>query len=148
MPSPHLPDSQPRKRLVVAITGASGAPYAARLLEQLVAAGVEVLAIRSPSGARTWSEVVGSDFPGSLPAGPGSLQVLPASDVGAGPASGSFRHDGMIVIPCSMKTLAQIAGGIMSGSLALIADALHNLSDMASLAIAYAARRIAPEDRF
>ena len=42
-----------------------------------------------------------------------------------------------------LLTLAQIAGGIMSGSLALIADALHNLSDMASLAIAYAARRIA-----
>ena len=40
-------------------------------------------------------------------------------------------------------TLAQIAGGIFAGSLALIADALHNFSDMASLVIAYAARKIA-----
>jgi cobalt-zinc-cadmium efflux system protein len=43
----------------------------------------------------------------------------------------------------ALLTVAQIAGGIVSGSLALIADALHNLSDMASLAIAYAARKVA-----
>ncbi|MFP1631048.1 cation diffusion facilitator family transporter [Zhengella sp. ZM62] len=58
------------------------------------------------------------------------------------PASGDRRV--LVAIWANgLLTLAQIAGGILSGSLALIADALHNLSDMASLAIAYAARRIA-----
>ncbi len=43
----------------------------------------------------------------------------------------------------ALLTVAQVVGGILSGSLALIADALHNFSDMASLAIAFAARKIA-----
>lgn len=57
------------------------------------------------------------------------------------PASGD-RRVLLAIWANALLTVAQIAGGILSGSLALIADALHNLSDMASLAIAYAARRI------
>lgn len=98
------------RRLVVAVTGASGAPYARRLLECLSEAGVDVFAVRSAAGLRCWKEEVGADFPGDLP-GPGKLEVLPEKDIGAGPASGSFRHDGMVVVPCSMRTLAAIAGG-------------------------------------
>lgn len=98
------------KRLVVAVTGASGAPYARRLLVALSEAGVEVFAVRSSAGLRCWRQEVGDDFPGELP-GPGTVEVLPEKDVGAGPASGSFRHDGMVVVPCSMRTLSAIAGG-------------------------------------
>lgn len=107
---------------MLAVTGASGAPYAARLLELLVRAGVHVLLIRSAAGARTWQEEVGPDFPGDLPEGPGSVELLPVRDVGAGPASGSYRHDGMIICPCSMKTLAEVAGGVASSLVTRAAD--------------------------
>lgn len=64
------------------------------------------------------------------------------------PASGD-RRVSIAIWANGLLTLAQIAGGLVAGSLALIADALHNLSDMASLLIAFAARRIArrPADR-
>ncbi len=58
------------------------------------------------------------------------------------PASGD-RRVALAIAANAALTVGQIAGGILSGSLALIADALHNLSDMASLVIAFAARRIA-----
>ena len=58
-----------------------------------------------------------------------------------GPASGD-RRVSIAIWANALLTVAQIAGGILSGSLALIADALHNLSDMASLTIAFAARKI------
>ena len=58
------------------------------------------------------------------------------------PASGDKRV-ALAIWANSILTVAQIAGGILAGSLALIADALHNFSDMASLAIAFAARKIA-----
>ena len=58
------------------------------------------------------------------------------------PASGD-RRVSVAIRANGLLTVAQIAGGIMSGSLALIADALHNLSDMAALVIAFGARRIA-----
>ena len=57
------------------------------------------------------------------------------------PASGD-RRVSIAIWANALLTLAQIVGGILSGSLALIADALHNFSDMASLVIAFAARKI------
>lgn len=113
-----------RRRLVVAVTGASGAPYAARLLEVLVGAGVDVDLVRSGAGARCWDEEVGGPFPGPLPEGPdaGTVRVLPQRDVGAGPASGSYRHDGMVVVPCSMRTLAAVAGGLADSLITRAAD--------------------------
>jgi len=58
------------------------------------------------------------------------------------PASGD-RRVSIAIWANALLTVAQIVGGLVSGSLALIADALHNFSDMASLVIAFAARRIA-----
>lgn len=110
------------RRLVVAVTGASGAPYARRLVTALVEAGVHVLLVRTGAGQRCWRQEVGEDFPGELPAGPGRVELLPEKDVGAGPASGSYRHDGMIVCPCSMKTLAQIAAGLADNLVGRAAD--------------------------
>jgi cobalt-zinc-cadmium efflux system protein len=63
-------------------------------------------------------------------------------DHGIGARSGD-RRVAIAIWANALLTLAQVIGGILSGSLALIADALHNFSDMASLFIAYAARRIA-----
>src|SRR6056297_543282 len=58
------------------------------------------------------------------------------------PASGD-RRVAIAIWANTLLTVAQVVGGVLSGSLALIADALHNLSDMASLIIAFAARKIA-----
>ncbi len=64
------------------------------------------------------------------------------------PASGD-RRVGLAILANALLTVAQIIGGLVSGSLALVADAIHNLSDMASLLIAFAARKIArrPADK-
>ena len=106
--------SRPR-RIVVGITGASGAPYAVRVIELLAAAGVEVHLACSDLGKRLLVEEM--DMPridsDRLTLGhPERLVVHPGNDVGAACASGSFQHDGMIVVPCSSSTLAKISLGI------------------------------------
>ncbi len=113
------------KRLVVAITGASGAVYARRLIQLVVAAGVETHLVISPLGQRLLHDELGLEGMGGnsanlaqlaeLPEGspsPANLVVHPFRDVGASIASGSFRHDGMVVIPCSSNTLGCIASGM------------------------------------
>ncbi len=103
--------------VVFAITGASGAPYGIRLLQQLVAAEVPVWLIVSSHGFRlleTESDV--SDI-GTLRAVVGAaafdtwVTVYDDRDRGAAPASGSARTRGMVICPCSMGTLASIAAG-------------------------------------
>jgi 4-hydroxy-3-polyprenylbenzoate decarboxylase len=103
--------------LVMAITGASGAPYAIRLLEQLLVAGRRVSLIVSSHGFRllhTESDVadiaalrsvVGAEAFDRL------VTVYDDGDRGAAPASGSSLSGGMVVCPCSMGTLAGIAAG-------------------------------------
>jgi flavin prenyltransferase len=94
-------------RLIVAITGASGAIYGVRALQLLrELGGVETHLILSPSGARTLTEE--TDF---SPAQVRALadHVHAAKDIGAAIASGSFKTLGMLVAPCSVKTLSGIA---------------------------------------
>lgn len=103
------------RRIVVGITGASGAAYAVRTIELLAAAGVEVHLACSDLGRRLLAEEMGITRldPERLTGGlPDRLVIHPGSDVGAACASGSFRHDGMLVVPCSSNTLAKIAAGI------------------------------------
>jgi len=94
------------KRLIVAITGASGAIYGIRTLELLRAAGVESHLVVSPSGTRTIAEETDRtlDEVKAL-----ATEVHGFKDIGASIASGSFRVDGMLVAPCSVKTLSAIA---------------------------------------
>jgi 4-hydroxy-3-polyprenylbenzoate decarboxylase len=95
------------KRLIVAITGASGAIYGVRALQTLRAIGhVEVHLIVSPSAARTLVAETDSTVEELR-----SLAhcVHSHKDIGASIASGSFRTDGMMVVPCSVKTLSGIA---------------------------------------
>ena len=95
------------KRLIVAITGASGAIYGVRALEALRATGnIEVHLVISPSAARTLREE--TDFTMEDVRGLANV-VHNHRDIGASIASGSFRTDGMIVAPCSVKTLSGIA---------------------------------------
>lgn len=103
------------KRIIVGISGASGAVYAQRLIQLLVAAGVEVHLVVSPLGQRLLHDELGMEgidvaaLAGN--AGHGVI-VHHYRDVGAPIASGSFQHDGMIVCPCSNNSLAAIAHGL------------------------------------
>lgn len=98
----------PRKRIIVAITGASGALYAKRLLEALTVA--EVYLIISPMGRRLLQDELGIEDITTLLTP--NIHLLPYNDVGACIASGSFKTDAMIVIPCSNNKLAELACGL------------------------------------
>jgi 4-hydroxy-3-polyprenylbenzoate decarboxylase len=114
-----MPDSRPR-RLVVAITGATGAVYGVRLLQQLAATpGIETHLVISDAANLTLHQEVGMQRR--------DVEALADvvhknRDVGASIASGSFRTDGMIVAPCSMKTLAAVALGLSDNLIARAAD--------------------------
>ena len=97
------------KRLIVAITGASGAIYGIRLLQVLrTLPGWETHLVMSASGALTASQEV--DLKRSEIEALAD-EVHSVKDIGAAVSSGSFRTAGMVVAPCSMKTLAGIAHG-------------------------------------
>lgn len=100
--------------IVLAITGASGGPYALRLLDCLEAAGVNVHLVISPHGRRLLTEECGIERmePDALLGRLSSrVQMYPSGDVGCRLASGSFRTDGMVICPCSSNTLGKIASG-------------------------------------
>ncbi len=115
--------------LVVAMTGASGAPYAVRLLQVVGRVGRTIHLCISPSAAQVLHEEVGLNVVidrfdpavfGGL--GPGRLIYHHYQDFTAGIASGSFPTGGMIIIPCSMSTLGAIAGGMTTNLITRAAD--------------------------
>jgi flavin prenyltransferase len=96
------------------ITGASGAPYAVRLLRALNDSGTPVRLIVSGYGLRLLAEESGIDGIDALRAATGDwsrVELYDSLDRGATPASGSAPSAGMVVCPCSMGTLASIAAG-------------------------------------
>jgi 4-hydroxy-3-polyprenylbenzoate decarboxylase len=101
--------------VVLALTGASGAPYGVRLLEVLARNQVPVWLIASEHGVRLLKEECGIDSLEGLRRATGddwsSVVTFPDEDRGALPASGSQRTSGMVICPCSMGTVAAIAGG-------------------------------------
>ena len=103
--------------IVVAITGASGAPYALRLLQELAVARRVVWLIVSDHGLRLLKTECGIDSTESLRRAVGEsawdalVTVFHDGDRGASPASGSARNAGMVICPCSMGTVAAIAAG-------------------------------------
>ncbi len=107
-----------QKRVVVGVTGASGAPYVSKLLQLLLEASVEVHLAVSSLGKRLLYEesnitsISASGF--GLEAFEHNLIVYGDKNLGASIASGSFLHDGMIVLPCSSNTLGAIASGTTS----------------------------------
>jgi len=103
--------------IVVAITGASGAPYAVRLLESLAAAERRVQLIVSSHGLRLLDTEMDIDSVETLRTRVGSarwdawITCFDDADRGAAPASGSALSAGMVICPCSMGTLSAIAVG-------------------------------------
>ena len=101
--------------IVVAITGASGALYAQRLIQGLVVAGVGVHLVVSPYGRRLLHDELGMetiDLAALAGTEQHSIRLYNYNDVGCELASGSFRHDGMLIVPCSSNTLGEVAHGL------------------------------------
>jgi flavin prenyltransferase len=101
--------------IVLAITGASGAPYGVRLLDVLATRRVPVWLIASEYGMRLLHDECNIKSLEGLKQATGgdwsSIELFPDDDRGAKPASGSQRTGGMVVCPCSMGTVAAIASG-------------------------------------
>jgi flavin prenyltransferase len=101
--------------LVLALTGASGAPYGVRLLEILARNRIPVWLVTSEHGMRLLQEECGIGSLDALRQATGgdwsSVVNYPDGDRGALPASGSRRTAGMVICPCSMGTLAAVAAG-------------------------------------
>ncbi|MCT7970835.1 flavin prenyltransferase UbiX [Laspinema olomoucense] len=120
--------------LILGISGASGLIYAVRTVKFLLEADYRIELVASKSTYMVWQaeenvrmpaepaqqEIFWRDRAGSVTEG--KLTCHPWQDVGANIASGSFRTLGMLVIPCSMSTVAKLATGLSSGLLERAAD--------------------------
>ena len=106
-----------QRPVVLALTGASGAPYGVRLLEVLIRNRVDVWLVVSGHGFRLLRQECGISSLAALQKATGgrrqwgSVTVFDDGDRGARPASGSAKTAGMVVCPCSMGTLSAIAHG-------------------------------------
>jgi 4-hydroxy-3-polyprenylbenzoate decarboxylase len=133
--------------LVTAITGASGALYAQRFLQGCVAAAVQVQLVVSPLGRRLLHDELGMDGV-DLAALAGTarhtLTLCNYNDVGAQIASGSFLHDGMVIVPCSSNTLAAIAHGL--GDNLIARAAAVTLKERRRLVLAHREMPLSPID--
>jgi 4-hydroxy-3-polyprenylbenzoate decarboxylase len=118
----HLVSSSPQKRIVVAISGASGAIYGVRLLQMLrEIAQVQTHLTVSDAGLLNLLQELDMDR-----AAVEALAdvVYAARDVGGAIASGSFQCDGMVIAPCSMRTLAAVAHGLSDNLITRAADVM------------------------
>ncbi len=117
------------RRLIVAITGASGAPYAIRFLQHAVSRYSEIYltlsnqarqvieletGVKLGSGEICVEQLIGFSTP--------VIRVVDRKDYFSPPASGSFIHDGMVIVPCSMGTAGRIANGISDDLVTRAAD--------------------------
>ncbi len=104
-------------KVCLCVTGASGAQYALQLLSHLMSGGLSVDLIYSPSARRVLSEECGislQENPSALLPGikvPETLTLHDWTNIGAAPASGTAGFQAVIVLPCSMHTLASLAEG-------------------------------------
>ena len=111
----------PPRRLIVGITGASGSIFGVRLLEMLQGSGIETHLIMSRWGARTLVHET-SYTPEQVNAL--ATVVHPLTDQGAAISSGSFVTMGMVIAPCSVRTLAAIAHGLGDNLIHRAADVI------------------------
>jgi 4-hydroxy-3-polyprenylbenzoate decarboxylase len=109
-----------RRRIVLAVTGASGMPYAVTLARVLAATPDMELHLILSDAAKQVLELESDVTAAELSAL--AHRTYAPSELDAGPASGSWRHDGMAVCPCSMASLAAIAHGLGSNLVHRAAD--------------------------
>lgn len=110
------------KRIIVASTGASGQPLLKTCLQLIrEAGGWESWLIMSDSAKLTLSQETDLSVPDMEAL---ADHILQPEEIGAGPASGSFRTEGMLIVPCSMKTLAGIHAGYAENLILRAADVM------------------------
>jgi len=112
-------ESEPPRRLVVGISGASGAIYGVRMLEILKDRGIETHLVMSRSAEMTLAYE--TDYKTRDIRKLASV-THPIGDIGASISSGSFPTMGMVIAPCSIKTMSEIAAGVTSTLLSRAAD--------------------------
>jgi len=114
------------RKIVLGITGASGAIYARGLVDALIAARVRqpiaLAAVLSSTAPEVWAHELGGDVREWLASR--DVPVFAGRDYSAPFASGSARWDSMVVVPCSMSTLAKVAHGISDDLLTRAADVM------------------------
>ncbi len=115
--NPHV--TQRERRLIVGITGASGAVYGVRLLQRARELGVSTHLVVTSAGLLNVHHELGLDRSALNEL---ATQAHSPGDVGACIASGSFATDAMVIAPCSMKTLAAVAHGMGDNLLTRAAD--------------------------
>lgn len=109
-----------KKRIIVGATGASGIPILTKCLELIKEnPDFETHLIMSESARLTMEQEAGQD---ALKITNFADNILDIADIGAGPASGSFRSEGMLIVPCSMKTAAGIHCGYTDNLILRAAD--------------------------
>jgi 4-hydroxy-3-polyprenylbenzoate decarboxylase len=133
--------------IVTAITGASGALYAQRFLQGLVAAGVKTHLIVSPLGRRLLHDEMGMetvDLAALAASNTHTITLYNYNDVGCKLASGSFIHHGMVIVPCSSNTLAEVAHGL--GDNLISRSAAVTLKERRKLVLAHREMPLSPID--
>src|SRR5438105_6027159 len=133
--------------IVTAIAGASGELYAQRFIQGLVAAGVRTHLIVSPLGRRLLHDELGMetvDVDALAGAEKHEVTLYNYNDVGSKLASGSFLNDGMVVVPCSSNTLAEIAHGL--GDNLICRAAAVTLKERRKLVLAHREMPLSPID--
>jgi 4-hydroxy-3-polyprenylbenzoate decarboxylase len=105
--------------IIVGISGASGVIYGIRMLEVLRELGIETHLVLSRSGEITIAHETDRKIADVKAL---ATEVHPQADIGASISSGSFRTRGMIVAPCSIRSMSEIATGVTSGLLTRAAD--------------------------
>jgi 4-hydroxy-3-polyprenylbenzoate decarboxylase len=130
-PTPALGSEKPRRPWLVGVTGASGTPYAATLLRALLVAGEDIDLIVSKAARLTVLDETGirlrdahwrSDISEWIGADAAGIRYWSPTDMAAGPASGSYRTKGMVVIPATTSAVAGIAVGTAKDLLQRAAD--------------------------
>lgn len=116
---PSSQDLRMKRRLIVGITGATGIVYGIRLLEALREASIEshLVVTKAAEMTRSYETDLSSQNLRDL-----ADISYPIGDIGAPIASGSFRTMGMIIAPCSIKTMSELANGITSNLLTRAGD--------------------------
>lgn len=112
-------------RLVVAMTGASGSIYGVRFLSAAVEHYQRIYLCVSRQGAQVLRHEMQTDAEAMLASMDGAqrvVRILDADDMFTPPASGSFRHDGMVIVPCSVGTAGRIASGVSDDLITRAAD--------------------------
>lgn len=133
--------------IVTAITGASGALYAQRFIQGLVAAGVNTHLVVSPLGRRLLHDELGMetiDLAALAGTADHGVALYNYNDVGSRLASGSFLHNGMVIVPCSSNTLAQVAHGL--GANLISRAAAVTLKERRKLILAHREMPLSPMD--